>query len=72
MRTAIKYLLPLIPALVLFGPIFMVIGYDPFNHLWAEIGALMSGLGTIILYLKIMDQSKQIEKLSGLAQEKEG
>ena len=59
-----KILLPLSPALCLFGPLFIVIGYDPSNHTWADIGALMTGIGSLILYLKIMRQSKQIEELS--------
>ena len=44
MRTVIKYLMPLIPALVIFGPLIMVIGYDPLSHKLAGIGALMTGL----------------------------
>jgi len=64
MRRMLKYLIPLVPALVLFGPIFMVIGYGPSTHMWAIIGALMTGLGIIIMFLKIIDQSKQIGELS--------
>ncbi len=59
-----RILLPLSPALCIFGPLFIVIGYDPFNHAWADIGALMTGIGSLILYLKIMMQSRQIEGLS--------
>jgi len=64
MRKVIKYLIPLIPVLVIFGPSFIAIGYNPFSHMWAYIGASMTGLGNGILFLKIMDQSKQIEELS--------
>ena len=71
MRKVIKYLIPLIPVLVLFGPIFMVIGYNPLSHM-ASIGALMTGLGIAILFIKIMDQSKQIEELSRQLEEKKG
>jgi hypothetical protein len=67
MRTVIKYLIPLIPALVIFGPLIMVIGY---NNMWARIGALMTGLGIEILFIKIMDQSRQIEELSRQLEEK--
>ena len=63
MRKVIKYLIPLIPVLVLFGPIFMVIGYNPLSHWFAIIGAMMAGLGNAILFLKIMDQSNQIEEI---------
>ena len=70
MRTVIKYLIPLIPALGLFGPLFMVIGYNPLSHLFAGIGALMTGLGIAILFIKMMDQSKQIEELSRKLEEK--
>ena len=59
-----KILLPLSPALCIFGPLFIVIGYDPLNHALADIGALMTGIGSLILYLKIMMQSRQIEGLS--------
>jgi len=45
-------------------PLLIVIGYDPLNHAWADIGALMTGIGSLILYLKIMRQSRQIEGLS--------
>lgn len=72
MRKVIKYLIPLIPALVIFGPLIMVIGYNPLTHIWANIGAMMTGLGIIILFLKIMDQSKQIEELSRQLEEKKG
>jgi hypothetical protein len=68
--SVIKYFVPLIPALVLFGPLFMVMGYDPRNHTWADIGAIMSGLGVAILFIKTMDQSKQIEELSRQLHEK--
>ncbi len=70
MRTVIKYLIPLIPALVIFGPIIMVIGYNPLSHEWANIGALMTGLGIGILFIKMMDQSRQIEELSRKLEEK--
>ena len=63
MRKVIKYLIPLVPALVICGPTFMVIGYNPLTHMWASIGALMTGLGNGILFVKIMDQSKQIEEI---------
>ncbi len=67
MRAVIKYLIPFIPALVIFGPLIMVIGY---NNMWGRIGALMTGLGIEILFIKIMDQSKQIEELSRQLEEK--
>jgi hypothetical protein len=60
----VNILLPLSPALCIFGPLLIVIGYDPLNHAWADIGALMTGIGSLILYLKIMRQSRQIEGLS--------
>ena len=66
MRTFINLLLPLTPALVVFGPLIIVIGYDPSSHLWADIGALMTGIGILILFLKIMDQSRQIEEITRL------
>ena len=72
MRKIIKYLIPLIPALVIFGPLIMVIGYNPLDHIWADIGAMMTGLGIIILFLIIMDQSKQIQKHSRQLEEKKG
>ena len=52
------------PALCAFGPLMIVIGYDPVNHSWADIGAMMTGLGSLILFVKIMSQSRQIEALS--------
>ncbi len=66
MRTFINLLLPLTPALVIFGPLIIVIGYDPSNHLWADVGAFMTGVGILILFLKIMDQSRQIEEITRL------
>ncbi|MGA7195006.1 MAG: hypothetical protein WBW94_15385 [Anaerolineales bacterium] len=66
MRTFINLLMPLTPALVIFGPLIIVIGYDPSNHSWADAGALMTGVGIIILFLKIMDQSRQIEEITRL------
>ena len=66
MRTFINLLLPLTPALVLFGPLIIVIVYDPSNHGWADVGAFMTGIGILILFLKIMDQSRQIEEITRL------
>jgi uncharacterized membrane protein len=66
MRTFINLLLPFTPALVIFGPLIIVIGYDPSNHLWADVGAFMTGVGILILFLKIMDQSRQIEEITRL------
>ena len=66
MRTFINLLLPLTPALVVFGPLIIVIGYDPSNHLWADVGAFMTGVGILILFIKIMDQSRQIEEITRL------
>ncbi len=66
MRTFINLLLPLTPALVIFGPLIIVIGYDPSNHLWADVGAFMTGVGILILFIKIMDQSRQIEEITRL------
>ena len=66
MRSLINILLPMTPALVLFGPLIIVIAYDPSSRLWADIGALMTGIGILILFLKIMDQSRQIEEISRL------
>jgi uncharacterized membrane protein len=66
MRTFINLLLPLTPALVIFGPLIIVIAYDPSNHLWADVGAFMTGVGILILFLKIMDQSRQIEEITRL------
>jgi len=63
-----KFLVPFTPALVVFGPLMIVIGYDPSSHLWADVGALMTGIGVVILFLKIQDQSRQIEELSRLVQ----
>jgi energy-converting hydrogenase Eha subunit C len=60
----VNILLLLSPALCIFGPLFIVVGYDPLNHAWADIGALMTGIGSLILYLKIMSQSRQIEAIS--------
>ncbi len=70
MRKVIKYLIPLIPVLVICGPTFMVIGYNPLTHMWASIGALMTGLGNAILFIKMMDQSKQIEEILRQREEK--
>ena len=66
MRSLINLLLPLTPALVLFGPLIIVIAYDPSNHRWADVGAFMTGVGILILFLKIMDQSRQIEEITRL------
>ncbi len=66
MRTFINLLLPLTPALAIFGPLIIVIGYDPSNHLWADVGAFMTGVGILILFIKIMDQSRQIEEITRL------
>ena len=60
----VKVLLPFSPALCIFGPLIIVIGFDPANHTWADIGALMTGCGSIILFLAVMSQSKRIEELS--------
>jgi hypothetical protein len=66
MRTFINLLLPLTPALAIFGPLIIVIGYDPSNHLWADVGAFMTVVGILILFIKIMDQSRQIEEITRL------
>ena len=48
----------------------MVIGYNPLSHMFASIGALMTGLGIAILFIKMMDQSKQIEEVLRQLKEK--
>jgi hypothetical protein len=48
----------------------MVSGNTPMDHSWAYVGASMTSIGGIILFAKIMLQSKQIEELSKKLQEK--
>jgi hypothetical protein len=69
MQKTIQYLQLLVPALFCFGPSAMV-GYAPTDHSWAYVGASMTSIGGIILFAKIMLQSKQIEELSKKLQEK--
>jgi hypothetical protein len=59
-----KILLPLAPALCIFGPFNIAIGIDGPLHLWAIIGAFMTGIGFMLLFLKVMEQSKQIDNLT--------
>jgi hypothetical protein len=66
MKSFISLLLPLAPALVLFGTLIIVIAPDPSNHLWAVAGAFMAGVGILLLIIKIMDQSRQIEEIMRL------
>jgi hypothetical protein len=63
-KVIVKVLLLFSPALCVFGPLIIVVGFDPLNHTWADIGALMTGAGSLILLLKILSQSKEIEELS--------
>jgi len=70
MQKTIQYLQPLVPALFCFGPLAMVSGNTPMDHSWAYVGASMTSIGGIILFAKIMLQSKQIEELSKKLQEK--
>ena len=63
-KVIVKFLLLFSPALCVFGPLIIVVGFDPLNHTWSDIGALMTGCGSLILFLKILDQSREIEELS--------
>ena len=47
-----------VPALVTFGPIFMMMGGE--TH-W--VGALMLGVGALIMYGLLAVQSKELERL---------
>jgi len=57
---------PLMPALLAFGPLFMVIGLQPHGTLWiAFLGGLMVSFSTLSLFnrqQRLMQKMEQSEK----------
>jgi len=51
------------PGLIFFGPLFIVIGCIGHDYLSAGAGLFMTGTGNVILFMKPIDQSRQIEEL---------
>jgi hypothetical protein len=63
MATFNKWLLPLAPALITFGPLFIAMGVQGPFHLTSVYGALATGLGSAILFIKIQFLERKIETL---------
>jgi hypothetical protein len=59
-----KTVLHLAPALFLFGPIIVAIAIEGPMHAWAGLGALMTGLGCLIVYANLLRQSLLIDELT--------
>jgi len=60
-----KWLLPLAPALIAFGPLFIAMGVPGPYHSMSALGALATSLGTLILFVKIQYLEHRIEELRG-------
>jgi hypothetical protein len=63
MTTFNKLLLPLAPALIIFGPLLIAMGVTGPFHLASILGALATGLGGAILFLKIQFLERKIDQL---------
>ncbi len=47
----IRILFPLVPALVAFGPLFIVMGLQPSGMMWvADVGAMMTSVGVLCVF----------------------
>ncbi len=47
----IRILFPLVPALVAFGPLFIVMGLQPSGMMWvAYVGAMMTSVGVLCVF----------------------
>ena len=66
-----KTLLRLSPSFFLFGPIIIAITIEGPLHFWAVIGALMTGFGTLIVYMNVLKQSMLIDDLTRRLQDKD-
>jgi hypothetical protein len=44
--------------------LFILDNLNGFTRPWSKLGAVMTGVGCLIMYLKIQRQSKQIEELA--------
>ena len=62
-----KHLNPFLPALLCFGPGFLMIGIEGsvFGKLMAAVGAFMMALGAAGLFVKIQRLEKRIDELDG-------
>ena len=46
-----RILFPLVPALVAFGPLFIVMGLQPSGMMWvAYVGAMMTSVGVLCVF----------------------
>lgn len=65
----LNILIPLLPALICFGPIFMVIGLEgsspSYEHIVSFTGALMLAVGVCILIMKMVLLEKEVSQLKG-------
>ncbi len=58
----IRILFPLVPALVAFGPLFIVMGLQPSGMMWvAYVGATMTSVGMLCLFGL---QVRQLQRLN--------
>lgn len=60
----LNFSLRFVPVLCLAGPLFILDNLNGFTRPWSKLGAVMTGVGCLIMYLKIQRQSKQIEELA--------
>ena len=58
-----KLTTPLAPALITFGPLFIAIGVSGPFHLTSVIGALVTGIGVTILFIKIQILERKVDDL---------
>ncbi len=59
-----KYIIPLLPALLAFGPVFMVIGLQPGGMPWISyLGALMTSIGALGLFALVGMQAQALHRL---------
>ena len=63
-----RILFPLVPALVAFGPIFIVIGLQPSGMTWvAYAGALMTSVGVLCVFGLLCSQVRELQRLNDQA-----
>ncbi|MHC5065109.1 MAG: hypothetical protein ACYTG5_14175 [Planctomycetota bacterium] len=61
-----KYIVPLLPALLAFGPVFIVIGLQPDGLRWfAYVGALMTSLGLLVMFALIGRNAQVLNQVCG-------
>ncbi len=61
----IRILFPLVPALVAFGPLFIVMGLQPSGMIWvAYVGAMMTYVGVLCVFGLLCSRVRELKRLN--------